>query len=252
MAPDRNFLQREVSSGPTSSASRVTRGPADNPLDAGRDSPAGVSPLPGASVAEPRMNQPPPNFDPDRDLPPGFMKFYRPLHDALANRQQELRAKRSAVLAAAHRGTLPDHLGPSEATDSEWRIEVPDWCRDQRNQMTGPADDAELVVKMLNSGAPGVMLDLEDSMANRWESLMLGVRNIVAALHGTLTYEDRKRGGTASIRPSATVIWNRVRGLHLGQAGIVDGAPTSASLFDLALIAYQIEPDALRHPLCFY
>jgi len=27
--------------------------------------------------------------------------------------------------------------------------------QDQRNQMTGPADDAELVVKMLNSGAPG-------------------------------------------------------------------------------------------------
>jgi len=27
-------------------------------------------------------------------------------------------------------------------------------CADQRNQMTGPADDHELVVKMLNSGAP--------------------------------------------------------------------------------------------------
>jgi malate synthase len=52
--------------------------------------------------------------------------------------------------------------------------------------MTGPADDGELVVKMLNSGAPGVMLDLEDSMANRWSSLMTGVQNIRSALYGEL------------------------------------------------------------------
>ena len=54
----------------------------------------------------------------------------------------------------------------------------------------GPADEAELVVKMLNSGAPGVMLDLEDSMANAWPNLMRGVANIVAALEGTLTYHE--------------------------------------------------------------
>ena len=62
--------------------------------------------------------------------------------------------------------------------------------------MTGPADDAELVVKMLNSGAPGVMLDLEDSMANTWDHLMLGHANLVAALYGELTYDDTKRGST--------------------------------------------------------
>ena len=54
----------------------------------------------------------------------------------------------------------PNKLPASAATAEAWRIELPEWCQDQRNQMTGPADDAELVVKMLNSGAPGVMLDL--------------------------------------------------------------------------------------------
>ena len=53
--------------------------------------------------------------------------------------------------------------------------------------MTGPADDAELVVKMLNSGAPGVMLDLEDSMANTWRSTVVGITNILKALKGDLT-----------------------------------------------------------------
>ena len=199
------------------------------------------------------MNSAPPGFDPERDLPPGFWRFYRPLHDELTPRQQALLARRHEVLAAAHAGRLPGHLPPSTAVASEWRIELPSWCRDQRNQMTGPADDAELVVKMLNSGAPGVMLDLEDSMANAWSNHSLGVRNILSALHGELTYMDGKRGREVAIEPSATVIWNRVRGLHLSQAGLLPGdGLTSASLFDLAMIAYQVQPERLRHPLCFY
>ena len=199
------------------------------------------------------MNCAPADFSPERDLPRGFLDFYLPLHAALMPRRDAHVAARDRVLAAAHRGQLPQHLPPSEATLGAWHIELPAWCSDQRNQMTGPADDAELVVKMLNSGAPGVMLDLEDSMANTWPALMRGVANILAALHGELSYEDRKRGRRVGIEPSSTVIWNRVRGLHLGQAGVLPGGePTSASLFDLALIAFQVEPERLRHPLCIY
>jgi malate synthase len=204
-------------------------------------------------MIERRTNIAPPGFDPERGLPEGFWAFYRPLHDAFTPRQQALAARRRETLAAAHAGRLPDHLPPSPATTGDWRIAVPAWCADQRNQMTGPADDAELVVKMLNSGAPGVMLDLEDSMANAWPNLMTGVRNILSALRGELTYEDSKRGRTVGITPSATVTWSRVRGLHLSQGGLFPaGELTSASLFDLALITYQVEPERLRHPLCFY
>ena len=152
----------------------------------------------------PPMNTAPERFDAERDLAPGFMTFYRPLHDALTRRQQNLASRRIEVLAAAHQGRLPDHLPPSDATRGDWRIEVPAWCRDQRNQMTGPADDAELVVKMQNSGAPGVMLDLEDSIANQWPNLMRGIDNILEALVGRLTYDDRKRGRTVGISPSRT------------------------------------------------
>jgi len=202
-------------------------------------------------MSGPTMNMAPAGFD--RDLAPGFMDYFRPLHAAFAPRQRELIARRTAALSAAHAGSLLDHLPASAATRGEWRIELPAWCRDQRNQMTGPADDAELVVKMLNSGAPGVMLDLEDSMANRWENLLRGVSNIHAALEGTLTYEDRKRGRTVGITPSSTVIWSRVRGLHLSQAGVLPaGEPTSASLFDLALLTHRMDPGRLRHPPCIY
>ena len=198
------------------------------------------------------MNSAPAGFDPARNLPTGFMDFLTPLHRALTPRQQTLIAKRAETMVAAHVGNLPRHLPQSVANLDGWRIDLPDWCNDQRNQMTGPADDAELVVKMLNSGAPGVMLDLEDSIANYWPNLMLGVANILKALRGALTYFDKKRNQTVAIKESKTVIWNRARGLHLSQAGIMKDGPVAASLFDVALIACQVDPATLKHPLAFY
>lgn len=197
-------------------------------------------------------NTAPSGFDPRRDLPAGFFEQYLALHAEFTPRQRALADRRRAALAEAQQGVLPDHLPPSPATTGDWRIELPAWCADQRNQMTGPADDAELVVKMLNSGAPGVMIDLEDSMANEWTTLMRGHRNAVDALHGALTYQDAKRGGTVRIAPGPTVIWTRVRGLHLHQAGVVPGELTSASLFDLALLVHNVDPSRLRHPLSIY
>ena len=206
----------------------------------------------GPPTMHSRMNCVPAGFDPLTQLPAGFLEFLLPLHREFTPRQQALVARRAAVLAEAHRGRLPNHLPPSVATTGTWKVELPEWCRDQRNQMTGPADDAELVVKMLNSGAPGVMLDLEDSMANTWPHLMGGVANILAALGGRLSYFDKKRNRTVSIQPSKTVIFTRPRGLHLHQAGLLDGAVLPAPLFDVALVAFQVNPAELKHPLCFY
>src|SRR5229473_653943 len=202
--------------------------------------------------ADPPVNHAPPELDPSRDLPRGFYEFLLPLHQAFTPRQRELAARRRRVLQAAHEGRLPDYLPPSEATTGSWKVSLPGWCQDQRNQMTGPADDAELVVKMLNSGAPGVMLDLEDSVANAWPNIMAGITNIIAALRGELTYYDKKRDREVSINQSKTVLFTRPRGLHLHQAGVLPGELLPASLFDVAMIAYQIDFGALKHPVCFY
>lgn len=199
-----------------------------------------------------KTNSAPAEFDMGRDHPQGFAEFYQPLHREFAPRQQELIAKRKAVLQAAHRGQLPTHREPSDATKEAWLVELPKWISDQRNQMTGPADDAELCVKMLNSGAPGVMLDLEDSMANEWEHLQLGIENILQALRGTLTYFDKKRNAVIGIKPSGTIIFTRARGLHLSQAGVIPGELTPASLYDVARIAFSAEISELKHPLTFY
>jgi len=149
------------------------------------DAPLGLLQKP-AAPAPPglTMNSVPADFDPARDLPAGFLEFLLPLHREFTPRQQQLVAKRAAALEGSHRGELPDYLSPSAANENGWKIELPAWCLDQRNQMTGPADEAELVVKMLNSGAPGVMIDLEDSLANSWPHLLQGIENILSALRG--------------------------------------------------------------------
>src|ERR1700747_2604072 len=173
-------------------------------------------PLPFSNRIIP-VNTAPRDFDPEGDLPEGFLAFLAPLHAALTLRQRALVARRENTLAGARAGKLPSYVPPSVATMSSWKIELPAWCADQRNQMTGPADDAELVVKMVNSGAPGVMLDLEDSCANTWATIMCGINNIHAAFRGELTYFDKKRNKQVPINDSKTVIFTRARGLHLSQ-----------------------------------
>ncbi len=199
-----------------------------------------------------RINQPPFGFIPEQMFTREFLDFLSKLHREFTPRQQGLVAKRAEVLQESHQGDLPNHLPSSTVTTDDWKIELPVWCSDQRNQMTGPADDAELVVKMLNSGAPGVMIDLEDSMANNWSNLLQGFQNTLKALHGKLFYFDKKKNQIVETKKSDTVILVRVRGLHINQAGITPNELMSASLFDVASIAFNIETQRLKHPLCFY
>jgi len=210
-----------------------------------------ASMIPEADLINP-VNAAPADFDPSRDLPAGFMDFLLPLHRAFTPRQQELAFKRVEVLQRSLEGDKPTHRFPSDTVRNGWRIALPEWCQDQRNQMTGPSDDGELCVKMLNSGAPGVMLDLEDSCVNEWSHHQTGVANILACLRGQLSYYDQKRQRTVTIQPSSTVIFTRPRGLHLNQAGLINEELVSASLFDVARIWYSIDPAELKHPLCIY
>src|ERR1700693_2371556 len=198
------------------------------------------------------MNYAPTDLNPEKDLPKGFYDFVLPLHKLFTPWQQKLAEKRGEVLEKSHGGHPPNYLPASEATTSDWRIEVPDWCADQRNQMTGPADDAQLTVKLLNSGSPAVMIDLEDSTANRWENILLAVKNTIAAYEYELSYDDKKRGKKVTGQGWKRVTWGRARALHSSQGGVIKDEIMSASLFDLALIWYQIDPATLPHNFSVY
>lgn len=199
-----------------------------------------------------RINQAPTNFDVENNLPKGFYEVLIELHKEFTPRQQDLARQRAEVLENSLNGNLPDYLPESKAKTEDWKIALPDYIKDQRNQMTGPADDAELVVKMLNSGAPGVMIDLEDSMANEWKILEKGIENSIKALHDELDYYDFKRNRKVPINSSKTATMIRVRGLHLSQAGLISDELISASVYDTARIAFGVERAKLKHNLTFY
>src|SRR5438445_10879722 len=86
--------------------------------------------------------------------PKGLKEFFLPLHRTFEARRQELLEARRRSLALAHEGKLPGYLPESEATKGNWKIALPAWARDQRNQITGPADNPKLLVGMCNAGDP--------------------------------------------------------------------------------------------------
>jgi malate synthase len=147
-----------------------------------------------------------------------------------------------------------------QTAQDEWKADLPDWMKDQRNQMTGPADNEKLVVQLINSGSPGVMLDIEDSMANTEGRLLAGHRNIKEALLGRAYYYKTTGANsvTTQIRANpngGTVIFLRVRGLHLDQfypTKTKTSVRMSASLFDLAMHFYDLVLEDLPHAPCIY
>ena len=62
----------------------------------------------------------------------------------------------------------------------------------------GPADTMPSGFKMLNSGGTGVMLDLEDSMAN-FGQLGLGSPNLLSALNRRLSLLRRQKKWTVGL-----------------------------------------------------
>jgi malate synthase len=128
---------------------------------------------------------------------------------------------------------------PAVAVQETWSCHLPEWCRDQRNQMTGPANDIDLIRKLMASGSPGVMIDLEDAMVNTPEAVNLGIRNIVEVIQ----------------QPHKPVVFIRVRGLHLTDTYVTAAGKSlvmPAPLYDIVSIIAAITPAKLSHPLCFY
>lgn len=182
--------------------------------------------------------------------PADFKPLFLELHRAFEPGRRELLTRRAGVLRRAHEGELPAFRGASPAW-KEGRIEVPECVHDQRNQMTGPGSDPRMVINLCNSGAPGCMLDIEDSITTTWEDVSAAIRNIVAAVNGTLTFDDSRTGKHYAIRPSEQVIYTRPRGLHLDETHVLAGEAVSGSLFDLSLVLFQVHAARLRRR-CLY
>mgnify|MGYP001586524433 CR=1 FL=1 len=193
------------------------------------------------------------------ELPSDFLAFFQPLHRAFEPRRRIFLEERRSALESSHAGREPGYLAESEATRGDWRLSLPAWAADQRNQITGPADNAKLLVAMCNTADPGCMPDGEDSITTDWERVRAAHRNTVAAIQGTLSYTD-PAGKSSKIKPSRQVMFYRPRGLLLDETNVLPGEPASGSLLDLAVVFFEtasLRRDVVKKPelaakLCFY
>ncbi|MEM9557750.1 MAG: malate synthase A [Acidobacteriota bacterium] len=170
------------------------------------------------------------------------------LHRRFDGRRRELLAQRVERQARWDAGELPGYLDRgSKARTGDWTVaDVPADLRRRRVEITGPVNEAKMVIKMLSRNDMGdradtAMLDFEDSMKPTWVNVVDGVRNVAAAARLELTYvKPGKNGGPdkhyALDADDRAKLMVRVRGLHLDESNLrVDGTPISGGLLDFVL-----------------
>ena len=184
-------------------------------------------------------------------LPLAALDLVARLERELGPERQRLLADRRGRQARWDRGAVPDgpHQGP--ATEAGWTVApLPDDCLRRRVEITGPIDDAKLVINMLSRGADGqradaAMLDFEDSMKPAWGNVVRGLHNLIGAVDGSLTHhrpaEQGRPAKTYRLDPAdMPLLMVRCRGLHLDEVNVlVEGGPVSAGLFDLVLSVFH-------------
>ena len=185
-----------------------------------------------------------------RDLPaqaqaltPDALAFLADLHRRFEPARQARLAARALRQAEFDAGALPDFRADTAAIRAgDWRVApAPAALQDRRVEITGPTDP-KMVINALNSGAQVYMADFEDSTAPTWANLLGGQQALRDAVAGTLAWTAPDTGKHYALRPHAeqAVLMVRPRGWHLDEKHVlVDGAPMSASLFDLGLFAFH-------------
>ncbi len=148
-------------------------------------------------------------------------------------------------------GKLPSYIDGHPASAGNWQVAtIPEDLQQRRVEITGPINNAKMVINMLSENANGdipdmAMLDFEDSMMPAWSNVIDGLYNIIGVAKGDLTYTQPAEGN----KPEKTYTLNpqkmahpmvRLRGLHLEESNIeIDGQKISAGLFDLVMTAYH-------------
>lgn len=183
----------------------------------------------------------------DQVLTPAALRFLAGLHRRFETARRARLDARAAHQSHFDAGGLPDFRADTAAIRTgNWKVApLPQALLDRRVEITGPVDP-KMVINALNSGAKVYMADFEDSTSPTWGNLIAGQRALIGAVAGTLEFTavgaDGNPGKHYTLRPfeEQAVLMVRPRGWHLDEKHVrIDGAPMSASLFDLGLFAFH-------------
>ena len=176
-------------------------------------------------------------------LTPDFLEYVVEAYDRFADRVQEVRDKREALLRKAlDEGIMPRFLPDSKA-GGDWQVpEVPDDLRQPGIEISGPVSITNMAINAVNPGpegerAVGYLDDDEDSGGHRLVDTLSAARNRLGITERTLSLHIPARNRTYTIADGDTPFFmHRERGLHLDEADFkVDGKPIPATLLGMAL-----------------
>jgi len=174
-------------------------------------------------------------------LTPAAVDFLAGLHRRFEPERQARLAARGRRQAEFDAGALPDFRPDTAALrEADWTVaDLPPALLDRRVEITGPVDP-KMAINALNSGAQVYMADFEDSTAPTWQNLLTGQQALCGAVAGTLAFDAGNKQYRLRPADEQAVLMVRPRGWHLDEKHLlVDGAPMSASLFDLGLFAFH-------------
>ncbi len=173
-------------------------------------------------------------------LTPEALAFVADLHRQFNATRESLLQRRAERQREFDNGVLPDFLPETVAVrGGDWRVaSTPDDLQKRWVEITGPVD-RKMMINAFNSGADVFMADLEDALSPTWENVIGGQVNLRDAVRGTLDFESPD-GRRYELNDEIATLLVRPRGWHLSEKNIlVDGAPISASLFDVGLYLFH-------------
>jgi malate synthase len=152
----------------------------------------------------------------------------------------EARAERQAAFDAGERPTFR----AAPPADFQVAPTPPDLER-RWVEITGPAEP-RMMINAFNSGADCFMVDLEDSLSPTFENVVRGQAALRDVVRHTLRHTTPE-GREYRLNETIAKMHVRPRGWHLNEAHVLaDGAPVSASLFDIALLAIHSAREQVR------
>src|SRR5512139_3523417 len=173
-------------------------------------------------------------------LTPAALNFVATLQRAFNPRRLELLQKRAERQLKIDRGDLPEFL-PETAhirADRNWRVApIPPDLQRRHVEITGPTE-RKMLINALNSGADVFMADFEDANSPTWDNMLQGQINLREAIDRVI--EVRTPEKTYRLNDKIALLLVRPRGWHLNEKHVlVDGQPTSGSLFDFGLYFFH-------------
>ena len=131
-------------------------------------------------------------------LTPEFLEYVVEAYDKFADRVQEVREKREALLRKAlEEGIMPTFL-PGSKADDDWQVpEVPDDLRLPGIEISGPVSITNMAINAVNPGpegerAVGYLDDDEDSGGHRLVDTLSAARNRLGITERTLSFHNRR------------------------------------------------------------